>query len=51
MDTTAEEAGIARREILREHPLYPLEKRSADINIDGINPWGKRTTSKISPPN
>jgi len=24
-----------------EHPLYPLEKTLADINIDGINPWGK----------
>ena len=32
---------IARRKILREHPLYPLEKTLADINIDTVNPWGK----------
>src|SRR5206468_760428 len=23
------------------HPLYPLEKTLADVNIDTINPWGK----------
>ncbi len=37
MATTAEEAG----KYYTQHPLYPLEKTLADINIDGVNPWGK----------
>jgi len=41
MDTTAEEAGLLGAKYYAEHPLYPLEKSLADINIDGINPWGK----------
>jgi Zn-dependent M28 family amino/carboxypeptidase len=41
MDTTAEEAGLLGTKYYAEHPLYPLEKTLADINIDGINPWGK----------
>jgi Zn-dependent M28 family amino/carboxypeptidase len=24
-----------------EHPLYPLDHTLANINIDGLNPWGK----------
>jgi Zn-dependent M28 family amino/carboxypeptidase len=41
IDTTAEEAGLLGSKYYAEHPLYPLEKTLADINIDGINPWGK----------
>jgi Zn-dependent M28 family amino/carboxypeptidase len=41
MDTTAEEAGLLGAKYYVEHPLYPLEKTLADINIDGVNPWGK----------
>jgi len=41
MATTAEEAGLLGAKYYAEHPLYPLEKTLADINIDGINPWGK----------
>lgn len=41
MDTTAEEAGLLGAKYYAEHPLYPLQKTLADINIDGINPWGK----------
>ncbi|PYL03718.1 MAG: peptidase M28, partial [Verrucomicrobia bacterium] len=40
MATTAEEAGLLGAKYYAEHPLYPLEKTLADINIDGINPWG-----------
>src|SRR5213083_1811893 len=39
--TTAEEAGLLGAKFYAEHPLYPLEKTLADINIDGINPWAK----------
>src|SRR5437899_1216339 len=41
MATTAEEAGLLGAKFYAEGPLYPLQKTLADINIDGINPWGK----------
>lgn len=41
MATTAEEAGLLGAKFYAEHPLYPLEKTLADINIDTLNPWGK----------
>src|SRR5947199_1578750 len=41
MATTAEEAGLLGAKYYAEQPLYPLEKTLADINIDGVNPWGK----------
>src|SRR5213076_3263447 len=41
MATTAEEAGLLGAKYYALHPLYPLKKTLADINIDGINPWGK----------
>lgn len=39
--TTAEEAGLLGAKWYAEHPLYPLEKTLADINIDSMNVWGK----------
>jgi Zn-dependent M28 family amino/carboxypeptidase len=39
--TTAEEAGLLGAKYYAEHPLYPLEKTLADINVDGVNPSGK----------
>lgn len=39
--TTAEEAGLLGAKFYAEHPLYPLDKTLADINIDTVNPWGK----------
>jgi len=33
--------GIAWFGILREHPLYPLARTAANINMDGMNVWGK----------
>jgi Zn-dependent M28 family amino/carboxypeptidase len=41
MATTAEEAGLLGAKFYAEHPLYPLEKTLADINIDTVNQWGK----------
>ena len=40
---TAEEKGLLGAKYYAEHPLYPLEKTLANINIDGINVWGKTT--------
>ncbi len=41
MATTAEEAGLLGAKWYAEHPLYPLNKTLADINIDTLNVWGK----------
>ena len=39
--TTAEEAGLLGAKYYALHPLYPLKKTLADINIDSMNVWGK----------
>jgi Zn-dependent M28 family amino/carboxypeptidase len=39
--TTAEEAGLLGAKFYAEHPLYPLDKTLADINMDGLSLWGK----------
>ena len=39
--TTAEEARLLGAKFYAEHPLYPLEKTLADLNIDSMNVWGK----------
>ncbi len=41
MCTTAEEAGLLGAKFYAQHPLYPLDKTLADINIDSMNVWGK----------
>jgi Zn-dependent M28 family amino/carboxypeptidase len=41
MATTAEEAGLLGAKFYAEHPLYPLEKTLADINLDSMNVWGQ----------
>src|SRR5213079_812634 len=41
MTTTAEEAGLLGAKFYAEHPLYPLAKTLADINMDGLSLWGK----------
>jgi Zn-dependent M28 family amino/carboxypeptidase len=41
MATTAEEAGLLGAKFYAEHPLYPVEKTLADINLDSMNVWGK----------
>jgi len=39
--TTAEEAGLLGAKYYAEHPLYPLDRTVADLNVDVVNPWGK----------
>src|SRR5438132_2456276 len=41
LSTTAEEAGLLGAKYYALHPLYPLKKTLADINIDSMNVWGK----------
>jgi Zn-dependent M28 family amino/carboxypeptidase len=38
---TAEEQGLLGSEYYSLHPLYPLAKTAANINIDEVNPWGR----------
>jgi Zn-dependent M28 family amino/carboxypeptidase len=38
---TAEEQGLLGSEYYATHPLYPLEKTVANVNIDGVNQWGR----------
>jgi Zn-dependent M28 family amino/carboxypeptidase len=38
---TAEEQGLLGSEYYGSFPLYPLEKTLGNINIDGINQWGR----------
>lgn len=40
---TAEEKGLLGSKYYAEHPLYPLDKALANVNIDGINAWGPTT--------
>ena len=41
MAPTAEESGLLGARYYATHPLYPLAKTLANLNIDGVNPWGK----------
>ena len=38
---TAEEKGLLGARYYAENPLYPLDKTVADLNIDGLNQWGR----------
>jgi Zn-dependent M28 family amino/carboxypeptidase len=38
---TAEEQGLLGSQYYATHPLYPLDKTIANINIDGVNQWGR----------
>ena len=43
---TAEEKGLLGAKYYAENPLYPLAQTVANINIDGVNQWGR--TSDIT---
>ena len=38
---TGEEKGLLGAKWYAEHPLYPLNKTLANMNMDGVNQWGK----------
>lgn len=38
---TAEEKGLLGSRFYARNPLYPLAKTLANVNTDGINPWGR----------
>ncbi len=39
--TTAEEAGTLGAEYYVRHPVVPLDRTVAELNVDGANPWGR----------
>ena len=41
LSVTAEEKGLLGAKYYATHPLYPLAKTAADINMDGVNQWGR----------
>ncbi|HTR46767.1 MAG TPA: M28 family metallopeptidase [Verrucomicrobiae bacterium] len=41
LSVTAEEQGLLGSEYYAEHPLYPLARTAADINMDGMNVLGR----------
>jgi Zn-dependent M28 family amino/carboxypeptidase len=41
LSVTAEEKGLLGSRYYAENPLYPLKSTLADINMDGLNQWGK----------
>jgi Zn-dependent M28 family amino/carboxypeptidase len=40
ISVTAEEQGLLGSEYYTEHPLYPLARTAANINMDALNVWG-----------
>jgi Zn-dependent M28 family amino/carboxypeptidase len=38
---TAEEKGLLGAKYYAQNPLYPLNRTLANINIDGLNQWGR----------
>ncbi len=44
---TAEESGLLGSEYYAEHPLVPLEKTAAVINIDALSPLGRATDVEV----
>jgi Zn-dependent M28 family amino/carboxypeptidase len=41
LSVTAEEKGLLGAKYYATHPLYPLNRTVANINMDGINQWGR----------
>jgi Zn-dependent M28 family amino/carboxypeptidase len=41
LSVTAEEQGLLGSEYYATHPLYPLAQTAAEVNMDGMNVWGR----------
>ncbi len=41
LSVTAEEKGLLGAKYYATHPLYPLERTLANINMDGVSVWGR----------
>jgi Zn-dependent M28 family amino/carboxypeptidase len=47
MATTGEEQGLLGAAYYAKTPLYPLSHTLANINMDGVNPWGRTRDVEI----
>jgi len=47
LSVTAEEKGLLGSRYYAEHPLYPLANTVADLNMDGLNPWGRTADLQV----
>jgi Zn-dependent M28 family amino/carboxypeptidase len=41
LSVTAEEQGLLGSAYYAQHPIYPLKNTVAEMNMDGVNPYGK----------
>lgn len=41
LSVTAEEQGLLGAQYYAEHPIYPLAKTAANVNVDEANVWGR----------
>jgi Zn-dependent M28 family amino/carboxypeptidase len=48
MSVTGEEQGLLGSAYYAEHPIYPVDKTAADINMDVINAWGRTKDIEIT---
>jgi Zn-dependent M28 family amino/carboxypeptidase len=46
--TTSEEQGLLGARYYARHPLYPIASTLVDINMDGVNPWGRTRDLRIT---
>jgi len=46
--TTGEERGLLGAQYYARNPLYPLDKTLVDINMDGLNVWGRARDVELS---
>jgi Zn-dependent M28 family amino/carboxypeptidase len=46
--TTAEERGLLGAQYYVRNPLYPLDKTVLNINVDGLNMWGRTRDVELS---
>jgi len=47
LSATGEEKGLLGARYYAEHPLYPLRDTIADLNLDGVNPWGRTSDFEL----
>lgn len=48
ISVTSEEQGLLGSKYYAEHPIYPIDKTVAEINMDCVNPYGKRKDVSIT---
>ncbi len=47
LSVTAEEKGLLGAKYYAENPLYPIARTVANLNMDGLNPWGRTSDLEV----